>query len=659
VGKTTLAQYAARRLTHHYPDGQIIVELNGQGNNALTSPLKAMQEVIRVFQPTLPPLDDAAQARAIYRDTLSGKRALILLDNAASTDQIRDLIPPPQCCALITSRQLVKPPGCTALWLDLLPLDESVALLHRLAPNALGTEAEWNRLADLCGCLPLALRVAGSTLDSSDDLTLPGYLTELADESKRPHRLTIDGDTSANVAAVLRHSLNRLIDQDPTLAARWQMISVFPADFDRTAAAAVWSEAEIEVALILRRLRDRSLLLYDQTRDRYRLHDLMRPLAHCLFETHPVQDPAPTTANRFTVAQSRFILHFMEVLKDADALYLRDQNGVALGLAQYDTESHNIVAAAALAIDRSEHDSTAQWVSAWLPNSGANILNLRLSQNEWIVWLTTAATAAHRMGELHLCAIHLGNLGNAYAGLGEMRRAIDFYQNALNISREIGDRHGEGNRLGNLGSAYADLGETEQAINYHQQALIIAQEIGDRRGEGHRLGNLGSAYTDLGKAQRASDFYQRSLAIAQEIGDRRSEGIQLGNLGLAYAELGKTQRAIDFYQQALAIAREIGDRRGEVIHLNNLGNAHTALGETQLAINVYQQSHAIAKEIGDKRGEGICLGSLGASHTELGDIPTAIALVKQALAIFVAIESPYADKARQQLAQLRGDAPQG
>ena len=71
------------------------------------------------------------------------------------------------------------------------------------------------------------------------------------------------------------------------------------------------------------------------------------------------------------------------------------------------------------------------------------------------------------------------------------------------IDREIGYRRGEGNALGNLGIAYADLGETRRAIQFFEQTLFIDREIGDRRGEGKPLGNLGLAYANLGETLRA------------------------------------------------------------------------------------------------------------------------------------------------------------
>ena len=83
----------------------------------------------------------------------------------------------------------------------------------------------------------------------------------------------------------------------------------------------------------------------------------------------------------------------------------------------------------------------------------------------------------------------------------------------LAIAREIGDRRGEGQALGNLGIAYADLGDARKAIEFYEQALAIAREIGDRRGEGNALGNLGIAYKDLGEVRKAIEFYEQILPL--------------------------------------------------------------------------------------------------------------------------------------------------
>ena len=148
--------------------------------------------------------------------------------------------------------------------------------------------------------------------------------------------------------------------------------------------------------------------------------------------------------------------------------------------------------------------------------------------------------------------------------LGDARRAIGYYEQALEIAREIGDRRGEGHALGNLGSAYQNLGDARRAIGYFEQALVKSPR--DRRpprGRDNALGNLGIAYATWATPGGPSATTSSALVISREIGDRRGEGNALGNLGVAYADLGDARRAIGYYEQHLKIAREIGDRRGE------------------------------------------------------------------------------------------------
>ena len=111
----------------------------------------------------------------------------------------------------------------------------------------------------------------------------------------------------------------------------------------------------------------------------------------------------------------------------------------------------------------------------------------------------------------------LSELGSIHLLLAEPRKAIEYYEQALKISREIGDRRGEGNHLGNLGLAYSDLGEPRKAIQYYEQALKISREIGDRRGEGNRLGKLGIAFYGLSRRQEAIKSMEDAVKIFEQI----------------------------------------------------------------------------------------------------------------------------------------------
>ncbi|NMF59061.1 CHAT domain-containing protein [Pseudanabaena yagii] len=227
----------------------------------------------------------------------------------------------------------------------------------------------------------------------------------------------------------------------------------------------------------------------------------------------------------------------------------------------------------------------------------------------------------------------LGNLGIAYDALGKYDKAIEFQLQSLAIKREIKDRLGEGNSLGNLGNAYDALGKYGKAIEFHLQSLAIAREIKDRLGEGNLLGNLGNAYDALGKYDKAIEFHLQYLAIAREIKDRLGEGNSLGNLGNVYYALGKYDKAIEFQLQSLAIAREIKDRLGEEAALGNLGGAYMSLEKYDKAIEFQLKRLAIAREIKNRRGEGNSLGNLGIAYDALSKYDKAIEFHLQRLAI--------------------------
>nr|QNO47084.1 photosystem I assembly protein Ycf3 [Methanosarcinales archaeon ANME-2c ERB4] len=250
-----------------------------------------------------------------------------------------------------------------------------------------------------------------------------------------------------------------------------------------------------------------------------------------------------------------------------------------------------------------------------------------------IKYYEDALVISREIGDRRGEGADLGNLGRAYSDLGQVEKAIKYYEDALVISREVGDRRGEGNHLGNLGNAYYALGQVEKAIEYHEDALVISREIGDRRGEGNTLGNLGNAYYALGQVEKAIEYHEDALVISREIGDRRGEGADLGNLGLAYSALGQVEKAIECYEDALVIAKEIGDRRNEGVWLGNLGSAYYALGQVEKAIEYHEDALVISREIGDRRGEGADLGNLGLAYSALGQVEKAIEYYEDALVI--------------------------
>jgi len=627
VGKTVLAVHVAHQVAAQYPDGQIVVEMGGTSERPLT-PVEAMGQVVHAFQPELRLPEGPNEVAALYRTILEGRKALLLLDNAANSAQVRPLVPPAGCGLVVTSRHNISLPGLRHFDLDALPMEEARALLRTIVGEGRATGEELDAIAGLCGRLPLALRVAGDFLVVHPDWSAAEYAQALADERERLARLKHE---DLDVGAALGLSAAQLVRERPDLAARWQMLSVFPAPFERAAAAAVWGVGEGAARDGLSDLVARSLVLYEREGGLYRLHDLMRLVAEDAFGYEGGERDEEGARAQLAEAAMRHAVHYLEVGSRADDMYMQGGECVLEGLWLFDGAWPHLRAAYGRMRGRGD-EAAAQWTSEF-PDRVTYVLDLRLPPRDKIPILETAAAAARQIGDRGAEGVHLGNLGLAYADLGEVRRAIEYHEQALILAREIGGRHAGGAHLGNLGTAYHRLGEVRRAIEYHEQALAISREIGDRRGEGNDLGSLGNAYADLGEVRQAIEYYEQALEIAREIGDRRGEGNRLGNLGIAYKNLGDARRAIEYYEQALEIDREIGDRCGEGVGLGNLGIAYARLGEVRRAIEYYEQALAIAREIGDRGGEGNRLDNLGLAYADLGEVRRAIEYYGQALSV--------------------------
>jgi tetratricopeptide (TPR) repeat protein len=635
IGKTALALVLAHEWAARFPDAQLFLDGRGTQPNP-PSARKLMEQVVLAFHPTAKLPDDAAAIAGIYREVLGGKKVLILLDNALDAAQAKPLIPPAGCALIVTSRHsfmlgTVKPHD-----IGRLPDAEAIALLREFAPDL--TEDEAAALVPLCAGLPLALRLAGShiALDAAERNGPPdiaGYILALGGG----RLATLDAEAAdageVTISETLRLSEAQLPDAEREA---WRKLGVFTASFDARAAQAIAGADATMLGRFVRRS-----LLEREGAERFKLHDLAADYARVQLAT-----------NALTALHLAHARHYTVVAWDANGLY---QKGDAVdGLAQFDRERTQIEAAYSWLAGREDEATARQLIT--LVDAVSYTADLRFHpRSQRIPWLESQRRAAHLVKDRQYEGSALGNLGSAHAVLGDARKAIEYQEQALVVSREIGDRRAEGSVLGNLGLAHADLGDARKAIEFDEQSIVIKREIGDRRGEGNSLCRIGSAHAALGDVRKAIECYEQALAIAREIGDRRGEGNSLGSLGNAHADLGDARRAIEFYEQCLVVHREIGDRRGEGNALGSLGSAHYSLGDAHKAIEFYDQQAAITREIGDRRGEGNALWNSAHALDSLANRAEAIARAVAALAIFEAIESPHAAMVRAKLAEWRGE----
>ncbi|MGC9515399.1 ATP-binding protein, partial [Methanocrinis sp.] len=397
VGKTALALVLVERLAESYPDGQIFVDLKGTDKNhtdknPLTS-AEAMAQVVRAYDPDFKIPQNEGELERIYISILHGKRSLLLLDNAASREQVEPLLPPKGCALLVTSRNKFALPGLAEKDLDVLPLDDARKLLLEICER-IGDHAE--ELAKLCGCLPIALRNAASPLREKPNLIVANYIKKLGDARERLELVEASFSLSYDLLT-------------PQLQKLWSMLSVFPADFDLTGAAAVWEMEEIPAEDALGDLIRWSLVDFSPSATgeggRYRLHDLARDFAGSRLDPSAVDS-----------AGLRHAEHYRDVLSLADKSFKQGKGGTLTGLALFDQEKANILAGQSWAENNLEGNSSATIdLCKSYPDAGVYVLDLRLSPREKISWLETALEACRRSNDKVAEGYHLGNLGNAYS----------------------------------------------------------------------------------------------------------------------------------------------------------------------------------------------------------------------------------------------------
>ena len=589
IGKTALAAEAIWTLVpadgppERFPDGIIFHSFYNQPQAAL-----ALEAIARACGEEPRP-SPAAAARRV----LAGQRALLVLDGAESADDLPAVLAVRGGCGVLVTSRARQDAVADRQDLTPLPDDDAVQLLQAWGGARAADEAAARRLCELVGRLPLAVRLAGRYLVQREE-EAADYLawlreTPLAalDQGQRQHESVplLLGRSIAQVSEAARRALGVV-----------GLLALSP--FGRAAIAAaldacpelVEGVTPAEAGRLLGELVNYGLLLREAA-----CYQVSHALVHT-YARRRMSPPADVTG--------RLAAYYTALAEEQTALGLP-------GYAILDPERPHLMAILAgcvAAENWDEAESLAWAVDGYLDIQGHSTERVTAIE----AGLAAARALDHRRDE----EAFLIMLGLAHHALGQVERAIRYYDEALVICQEITHRQDEGNVLGNLGLAYSALGEVGRAIEYYEQALAISREIGDRRGEGADLGNLGNAYSDLGEVGRALEYYEQCLTIHREIGDRRGEGADLGNLGLAYRDLGEVGRAIEYYEQALEIAREIGDRRGEGNRLGSLGNAYRDLGEVGRAIEYYEQALEIAREIGDRRGEAFHCWNLGLLYEE-------------------------------------------
>ncbi|MFJ4782137.1 AfsR/SARP family transcriptional regulator [Streptomyces sp. NPDC088794] len=705
VGKTALAVRWAHRTREEFPDGQLYVNLRGFDVKEPVSAAEALSGFLAALGVPGRDIPQEPEDRAArYRTELSGRRLLIVLDNASSAEQVRPLLPGTSTCkVLVTSRDslagLVAVHGAHRLVLDLLPPADAIGLLRTLVGGRVDAEPEAAAaLSEQCGRLPLALRVAAELALSEPEVPLAELSEELTDHRKRLDLLDVGGDPRAAVRAVFSWSYQRL---PADAATAFRLLGLHPGpDFDTRATAALAGvslhDARRTVAVLTR-----AHLIQPMRPGRYGMHDLLRVYAAWQAETQDTEHDRDLALDRLFdhylagAAAAMDLLHPAErrlrprVTARSGALpHLTD---AAQARQWLDTEQRVLVTvcAEAAARGRAVHATrTATVLHRYFESGGhfadalvvyahagraareANdiegeadvltclgVIQRRLARYEAAATHHQQALALYRrIGNRTGEARNLTNQGVLHELRGQYRQALDCHGQAVTLFRQTGDPGGQADALNNLGIIHELLHEYEAAADNHRQALALYQEAGHVFGEASALGNLGIVQNRLGDHTAAADTFQRILTAFRGLGHRSGEAHALSNLGETYARLDRYETAADHQRKALALFRRIGERYGEVGALNGLGEALHGMDQPAEALAAHTEALTVAQEIEDQEEQARAHIGMAGVHQETGAHDRAREHWRHALDLYTALNSPRTAEVRDRLAALDADA---
>ncbi|MBL7259847.1 tetratricopeptide repeat protein [Paractinoplanes lichenicola] len=676
VGKTQLAVHAGHLLHREEPFERVLfVNLRGFHPDPAQPPadsaavLDGFLRLLGVPGQQIP--HDLAGRAELYREQLAGIRALVVLDNAATADQVRPLLPAtPGCLALVTSRRrLAGLPAAAHLAVDVFTPDEAVAFLAEELPQVeVGASPEaGDRIARRCGYLPLALSLVTGHIRNTVGWTLTDHADRL-DESHRDRQL----DTGIGLALDL--SFRHLPAGHRRLL---RLCALHPGqDFDPYAAAALADAGLAEARTLLRDLRA-DHLLQEPAPGRYTFHDLVH--GYAADQAHDEDRPAVRRT-----ALTRLFDHYLTTAGAAmDALYPAESHQrpayapaatPAPGLADpdrarewLDTERHNLVAVAVHTAAQGwpehttrlartlfrylagghhtdaetvhGHAHEAALVGGDLAGQGhaltdLGVTHLQLSRHDRADELLLRARALFRQaGDRAGEGRVLSNLGFVAERAGRYAQAAGYGREALELHRATGDPIAVARSLVSLGVIAQRTNDWATAIDYAGQALPLYESNGDLYGVANVLTSMGEAQLNSGQYETAAEHLNQAVELNLRLGNRTGVADGLDSLGQLHTRLGRFAEATGYYERALVIYREDEDQDGELWALNGLGEAARAAGRPGAALTHHRAALTIAAGIGNPGQEARALAGLGHATRDLGDAEAASSFFERARSV--------------------------
>jgi tetratricopeptide (TPR) repeat protein len=597
VGKTALAVHIAHQLAPRFPDGQIFVHLHG--HTVGRGPVEAADALTTLLLSLgVPPQRIPAEldARAnLWRTQMADRRALLLLDDAVSSEQVRPLLPGTAgALVLITSRRrLAGLHEAVSVSLDVLEVDEAANLFTQLSgrPSLDPADTAVTDIVALCGNLPLAISMVAGQFKNHPSWTAADLATDLEAATVRLSAMTAENES---VAASFNLSYRDLTENEQQL---FRLLGLHPGiDFDAYAAAAL---ANIELPSAREQLD--SLfgrhLIDEPAKGRYRLHDLIREHARNLAAA---DIPAEREA-----AVGRLLDYYMQCAATSGRYLWRQTPAIALVPEQRPTWVPDI----------SGWQHAVTWLESERPNLHAAVDYA--AAHGWFRYAVAIPAALHGF----------------LIARGYWDQASTLHHTALAAARQAGDLTGEATALTNLGSVQRQKGDIEANLRSQREALAVFKRSSSRLGQAHTHYQIGFAQLVVGDLLAATASLQRARRTYHELGDQLGEANSLEELGTLRGITGGYDAAVATKSRAYRLYRSLDRPDGEARALIGVGTGQYLQCRYADAVDSLTRALELARRIDDRRDEANAQGPLGVAQLLIGDYESATANLGRALSL--------------------------
>ncbi|WP_331763507.1 tetratricopeptide repeat protein [Streptomyces anthocyanicus] len=604
IGKTWLALTWANRNVHHFSDGQLSVDLRGFSPGEPRHPVDVLADFLAALgvDRDQQPADLDARV-ALYRTHTTGKRMLILLDNAATPDQVVPLLPGgTTCTVLITSRDrlrgLIARHGARPVHVDVLTDTEARTLLNR----ALGDTRPGNdtigpitELIGLCGGFPLALG-----LITARARTHPELLEDLVAELRDLGLDALDSDDpESSLPTVLSWSLRHLTDEQRTL---FGLLGIAPGpDAILPAVVSLAALAPARARRALSALEEASLV-ERRPGDRYFMHDLVRDYAATAARDLPddVRQSALVRVTDFHLhtahAADRLLNPHRQPARPeppAPGVHPQPLPDAAAAIAWLEAEHATLLATQRTAAALSRYPVV--WHLAWALET---FHYRRGHRHDALSSWQAALDAAAYLPDPTIGSRTYRFLGRAYSRLGLHEEATGHLDRALELAVCHHDLTEQAHTHRVLAAAWELRGEDQQALDHARHALALYRTLGQSTGEAETLNQVGWYSARLGDYDTARDYCSAALTLHRDSHNYTGEAATLDSLGFIAHCTGEHRQALDHYRQALTLRRTLSHAYQVADTLEGIGHPYITLGQRDQARAVWQEALDLYQEQG-------------------------------------------------------------